>query len=209
MSGEDSGPDSPSRDPVSRLDHARLLRLAADGDQPAWNELVDRFSTLLWSICRSYGLSAADAADVFQLTWLRLLEHVDSIQDPGRLPGWLATTCRHECLSHLRRNKRSQPTGDYQLLDQLSARSAGADRSSLVADRNALLWRAFSQLSDRCQQLLRVLVVEAADGPPAYGLAAAALDMPVGSLGPTRGRCLAHLRKLLDRDGIYGWTPDS
>src|SRR5215211_1921231 len=83
MSGEDSGPDSPSRDAVSGLDHARLLRLAANGDQLAWNELVDRFSTLLWSICRSYGLPAADAADVFQLTWLRLLEHVDSIQDPG------------------------------------------------------------------------------------------------------------------------------
>jgi RNA polymerase sigma factor (sigma-70 family) len=187
---------------------ARLVRLAADGDQAAWNALVDRFSGLLWATCRAYRLSAADAGDVCQLTWLRLLEHLDSIRDPARLPGWLVTTCRRECLVLLRRNRRLQPVDDERLL-HLGTDEAPADRDLLVADRNAGLWQAFSQLSQRCQQILRLLVVIAENGPPSYQAAADALGLPTGSLGPTRGRCLAQLREMLDAEGISGLATDS
>ncbi|MFF5217062.1 RNA polymerase sigma factor [Micromonospora sp. NPDC000442] len=190
-------------------DVAHQLRLAASGDQDAWNNLVDRFSPLLWSICRHFGLSSADAADAFQLTWLRLLEHLDTIHDPARLPGWLGTTCRRECLGILRRNKRVRPTDDDRLLDRFSGPSSSADQPALIADRNARLWREFGRLDVRCQKILRLLLIEPAGDRVSYELVAAALDMPVGSLGPIRGRCLARLRGLLDAEGISDALRDS
>lgn len=192
------------------------MRSAADGDQTAWNDIVDRFSGLLWATCHAYRLSPADASDVYQLTWLRLLEHLESIRDPARLPGWLATTCRRECLVLLRRNKRLLPVDDERLLYLSSDPTGGdfgsgqaADTPLLVADRDAGLWHAFQLLSERCQQVLRMLVVIPENGPPSYQLAAQALGLPTGSLGPTRGRCLAQLRDLLDAEGISGAPGDS
>jgi RNA polymerase sigma factor (sigma-70 family) len=193
---------------------SRLVQSAADGDQVAWNQIVERFSGLLWATCRAFRLSTSDASDVYQLTWLRLLEHLESIRDPARLPGWLATTCRRECLVLLRRNKRLQPVDDDRLLhligsDQVGADQAAADLALLVADRDAGLWHAFTRLSERCQQVLRMLVVIPENGPPSYQLAAQALGLPTGSLGPTRGRCLAQLRDLLDAEGISSSLSDS
>jgi len=209
-------------DLAARDDLARLVRAASEGDQSAWNELVDRFSGLLWATCHAYRLNNADAGDVCQLTWLRLLEHLGSIRDPARLPGWLATTCRRECLVLLRRNRRLQPVDDERLLHLrsdtpgglgalggLGAGDQSADAGLLVADRDAGLWQAFSRLSDRCQQVLRLLVVIPENGPPSYQLTAQALGLPTGSLGPTRGRCLAQLRDLLDAEGISGFATDS
>jgi RNA polymerase sigma factor (sigma-70 family) len=196
-------------DPQDAQPLALLVRAAAADDRDAWNTLVDRFSGLLWSICRSFGLSGADAGDAFQLTWLRLLEHLDTIEDPARLPGWLATTCRRECMAVLRRSKRVLPTADDALFDRFAGQAAAADRASLVSDRNAGLWRAFNRLTGRCQQILRVLVLEPDDGAPSYDWAARVLEMPKGSLGPTRGRCLAQLRKFLDMEGISEFAGDS
>jgi RNA polymerase sigma factor (sigma-70 family) len=195
-------------------DLSQLLQAAQDGDQLAWNEIVDRFSGLLWATCRAFRLSPSDAGDVCQLTWLRLLEHLASIRDPARLPGWLVTTCRRECLVLLRRNRRQQPVDDDRLLhllgsDQVGAEQAAADVPLLIADRDAGLWQAFTRLSERCQQILRLLVVIPESGPPSYQLAAQALGLPTGSLGPTRGRCLAQLRDLLDAEGISSPLSDS
>ena len=186
---------------------AQLMAAAIDGDERAWNKLVERFSALLWSICRTYGLGAADAADAFQLTWLRLLEHMETIQEPARLAGWLATTCRRECMAILRRSRRVMLSSDDALFDRVSGHAPEADRATLLSDRDAELWVAFGRLSERCQRLLRVLVVEPEDGAPSYDMAAAVLDMPKGSLGPTRGRCLEQLRKYLDDGGISGGGP--
>jgi RNA polymerase sigma factor (sigma-70 family) len=187
----------------------KLLRAAGDGDESAWSQLVDRFAGLVWSICRSYRLNQADASDAFQLTWLRLLEHLDSIENPERLPGWLAVTCRRECLGLLRRANRLSPTGDDAVFDRAAEPVAPADESILVSDRDAGLWRAFTRLSQRCQELLRLLVIEPDRKPPSYELVAAALGVPKGSLGPTRGRCLQQLKKLLDIEGIHGFAADS
>ncbi len=190
-------------------DPAGLVRAAAAGDQLAWDTLVDRFAGLLWSIGFGYRLSRSDAADVFQTTWLRLLEHVHTIKDPSRIGGWLATTYRREAMATLRRAGRVLPTEDDADLDVGGEALPGVDLPLLRGERDGALWTAFSKLTLRCQQVLRTLVADAEEGPPHYPDVAAALGMPVGSLGPTRARCLSHLRRLLGEHGIYGLEPDS
>jgi RNA polymerase sigma factor (sigma-70 family) len=178
-----------------------LVRAAAAGDAHAWEQLVDRFASLVWSICRMYRLNDDDAADVVQLTWLHLLENLERIRDPRRLAGWLATTCRRECLALLRRS-RSSVTFDEERMDWLLGGANPADELVLATDQFAALWQAFQRLSQWCQRVLRALIVDAEDGPPSYRLVASQLQTPVGSLGPTRARCLGQLRKLLDNGGI-------
>jgi len=178
-----------------------LLRSAADGDRLAWDRLVDRYADLVWSICRKLGMNSEDAADAVQLTWLALLENLDRIREPERLAGWLATTCRRQCLSIMRRSRPTVHVED-DLMERLLSHGSAADEAVLTAEQFALVWQAFRQLSELCQRVLRALVVEAEDGPPSYRVVAANLQMPVGSLGPTRARCLGQLRKLLDNSGI-------
>jgi len=177
------------------------VRAAAAGDATAWGWLVDRYSGLVWSVCRAHRLAAEDAADVAQLTWLRLLENLDRIREPQRLAGWLATTCRRECLAFLQRSRSATPVeGEH--MDRLLGGGPAADLPVLAADQQATLWLAFHQLSEWCQRVLRALIVDADAGPPSYLGVAAELGVPVGSLGPTRARCLRQLRKLLDKVGI-------
>jgi RNA polymerase sigma factor (sigma-70 family) len=189
-------PDDIPDDPVPGW-----VRAAAAGDARAWEQLVDRYHNLVWSICRGYRMSDEDTADATQLTWLRLLENLERIRDPGRLAGWLATTCRHECLALLRRS-RSFITVEDEKLDWLLGAVGPVDQPVLTADDYTALWQAFQRLSAWCQRVLRALVVDAEDGRPSYRLVASQLQVPVGSLGPTRARCLAQLRKLLGSDGI-------
>lgn len=174
------------------MDTTKLLELAADGDQAAWDALVDRYSSLLWSVARAHRLGDADAADVVQTTWLKLVENLRRIQDPARLPGWLATTVRHECLRQIRRAERERPTPDDESWRGRPADEPGVDTSLLREERNAGLWRGLAKLSEQCQRLLRVLM---ADPAPSYAEVSAALDVPVGSIGPTRQRCLRRLRE--------------
>ena len=176
------------------------VRAAAAGDVHAWERLVDRYSDLLWSICRSHRLDRDDAADVVQVTWLRLLDNLDRIRDPQRLAGWLATTCRRECQA-LQRRSHLSVTVPEESMERLLGRGTPADEPVLTAVQHALLWEAFRQLSEWCQRVLRALIVEPEDGPPSYRLVAAELKTRPGSLGPTRARCLSQLRKLLDSGG--------
>jgi RNA polymerase sigma factor (sigma-70 family) len=168
-----------------------LVAAAAAGDQQAWDALVDRYTSLLWSVARSYRLSAPDAADVVQTTWLRLVEHLGQIADPDRLPGWLATSARRECLRLLRRADRDGVP--YTPLLDMPDDAPELDAGLLRDERDAALWSALALLDDYCQQLLRVLI---ADPPPTYAEVSAALGIPVGSIGPTRARCLSKLRRL-------------
>ena len=163
---------------------------AASGDQTAWDAIVDRFSSLVWATARAHRLSRDDAADVAQTTWLRLVEHLDRIHDPERLGAWLATTARHESLRVIRRGTREQPTDEPDLFE--APDSDTIDRLLLEAERDGALWKAFASLSDRCKTLLRMLLAE---DPPSYEEVGAALDMPVGAIGPTRMRCLDQLRR--------------
>ncbi len=180
-------------------DLTELVRRAADGDELAWNLLVDRFTNLLWSIGRAYRLDTGAAADVIQTTWLRLLENLDTIRDPETLAGWLATTARRECLATLRRSGREAPEwSDEAMLEVPDEGAPPVDHHLLLAERDAALWQSFGGLSARCQTLLRVLMsVERTS----YAEISTALGLPIGSIGPTRMRCLDRLRELLAASG--------
>ncbi|MGH2900611.1 MAG: RNA polymerase sigma factor, partial [Solirubrobacteraceae bacterium] len=174
------------------MEITRLVGRAAAGDAAAWESLVARYERLVWGVARSHRLADADAADVFQTTWLRLLEHLDGLRDPEAISGWLATTARNECLRVLRHQARQIPTEDDQMPEDCVP--SALDARLLAGERDAALWTAFATLSSRCQALLRML---AADPPPSYDDVSGALAMPVGSIGPTRGRCLESLRRAL------------
>jgi RNA polymerase sigma factor (sigma-70 family) len=178
--------------------NTELVAAAAAGDPKAWDALVERYTALLWSITRSHRLTAADAADVVQTTWLRLVEHLSRITDPERLPGWLATTARREAQRVARRGDWPRPGDDFALL----ADDGPSPGERLLRDeRDAALWSALALLDEACQRLLRVLI---ADPAPLYADVAVALGMKVGSIGPTRQRCLAKLRRLAQAAGLDG-----
>src|SRR3954451_7021625 len=174
---------------------ADLVQAAAEGDQVAWDELVDRFNGLVWSVARAHRLSTVDASDVVQTTWLRLVEHLGRLQEPERVGAWLATTARRECLRTLRHSARQLPTEEV----PETVAEAQVDSALLLEERDRALWQAFGGLSERCQTLLRILV---SDPPPSYEDIGAALDMPIGSIGPTRARCLERLRGLAEGEGV-------
>jgi len=179
-----------------------LMRAAAGGDQAAWNELVERFQGLVWATARSFRLSRADAADVAQTTWLRLVENIDRIREPERLGAWLATTARRESLRHLRLHGRELLSDETDVFE--STADDPLEVALLTEERDATLWRAFARLSERCQTLLRLLV---SDDEPSYEAIGAALDMPIGAIGPTRMRCLEKLQSFLGvNPAIYGGT---
>jgi RNA polymerase sigma factor (sigma-70 family) len=178
----------------SRNRIAKYVRRAAAGDRDAWNELVDEFGGMLRAVARRHRLSDADTADVAQTTWLRLAENLHRLQDPSRVGAWLATTARRECLRTLRASARELPEAEPPeptVRDRLSI-----DRAVLQAERDTELWSAFRRLPARDQALLRMLV---ADPQPSYEDIGDVLEMPIGSIGPTRGRALDRLRLELDR----------
>jgi RNA polymerase sigma factor (sigma-70 family) len=175
-----------------------LLTAAAEGDRAAWNALVERFTPLVWATVRGHRLGDADAADVVQTTWLRLVEHLGRIQEPERVGAWLATTARRESLRVIAAGGRVSPTD---ALDDMPDAASGPAEAVVRKDRDALLRKALGALGDRCRTLLRMLATEP---PPSYDEISAILDMPVGSIGPTRGRCLARLRTELEALGITG-----
>jgi RNA polymerase sigma factor (sigma-70 family) len=166
------------------------LELAAAGDEAAWEAIVDRFSGLVWATARAHRLSREDAADVAQTTWLRLVENLDRIREPEHLGAWLATTARRESLRLIRRGGRERPSDEADLFE--APDDDVLDRRLLDRERDGALWRAFAGLSDRCKALLRLLI---SLEEPTYEEVGAALDMPVGAIGPTRIRCLDRLRR--------------
>lgn len=181
------------------VDTAVLLAAAARDDQAAWDVLVGRYTGLLWSIARGFRLSVADASDTVQTTWLKLVENLDRIADPERLPAWLATTMRRECLQLIRRAGRQRLSDDWPVAADLADPAPPVDEGLLRAERDRALLAALVTLSERCQRLLRVLM---ASPPPAYTEVAAALDIPIGSIGPTRQRCLGQLRAVVLADEL-------
>lgn len=193
-SADERAPKPPGRSPGGDSQVVAQVQAAARGDQRAWNALVERYAGLVWSVARGYRLSDADAADVSQATWLRLVENLDRVRDPAAIAGWLATTTRRECLRVVRRASReTMLDGDaWSLVD---ADEAPVDEALLGVERRREVREAFDRLPERRRQLLLLLV---ADPPMSYAEISAALQIPIGSIGPTRRRCLEQLRCLLD-----------
>jgi RNA polymerase sigma factor (sigma-70 family) len=170
-----------------------LVPRARTGDKQAWNALVERYAPLIWSICARYQLSRADAGDVGQSVWLRLVDQLDKIRDPAALPEWLATTTCRECGRVLRTAHRPHAPVSALDTESLPDQQAGAaDQELVVAERHAALHEAFSHLPQDSQQLIALLI---ADPPVPYAEISTRLGIPIGSIGPNRSRCLDKLRR--------------
>jgi RNA polymerase sigma factor (sigma-70 family) len=177
-------------------DVARSVASAASGDPTGWDALVGQFGGLIRAIAHAHGLRDAHAADVAQATWLKLFEHLDDVREPGRVGAWLATTARRECLRVLRDGTRHRPL-EVEALEGESPDVPGEEM--LVAERDRGLWHAFKRLRPRDQVLLAMLLIT--EHRPSYEEISEALDLPIGSIGPTRARALDRLRQQLEHDG--------
>lgn len=183
--------DLPSHS-VRETEIGELLAQAATGSRLAWETIVDRYHRLVWSVVRSFRLDDASAADVFQTVWERLVTNVDRIRDPGRLPGWLATTARNEALRVLAHQRRSVPS---EMPLDVADRTTMSFDEMLIDDETAkAAFRAFRRLPADGQQILQLLCT---DPPLDYEQIAEVLGRPVGSIGPTRLRTLEKLRKYM------------
>lgn len=171
--------------------HGELLRRAVAGNQGAWNDLVDRFGQMVWHVARSFRLDEATAKDVSQTVWMKLIENAPKIDDPERLPGWLVTTTRREAIRVSKLRDRTIPTEfEYDVEDD----SPSLDTLLIESEESSILVTAFKRLSEGCQQLLRLLTVEPA---LSYEEISEATGRPVGSLGPTRARCIDRLKNAM------------
>lgn len=185
-------PTATTYDPNARDELAALVSSARQGDHLAWAAIVNRYSILLVSVIRSFRFEPEEARDIAQVVWLRLVEQLVNLRDPGALAGWLSTTTRNECIRRSRRQRESTP---YHDLRNESANTKGPEEVALDHVEQARVHRCFGRLDDRCQQLLALSVSDIDGG---YTSIAAMLNIPVGSIGPTRARCLDKLRRLLE-----------
>ena len=168
-----------------------LVIRARNGDKRAWDALVERYAPLVWSICRRNRLGGGDD-DVFQTVWLQLVDKLGTIRNPAALPGWLATTTQREC-NRAQRAARSAQTLrhvlDVEIIPDAQARMV--EHELLMAERHAALREAFTHLPPKRQQLMAMLIQ---DPPVPYAQISARLGIPIGSIGPSRSRCLEKLR---------------
>ncbi|WP_203990015.1 RNA polymerase sigma factor [Sphaerisporangium rufum] len=163
-------------------------------DETAWRDLVDRFGHRMWAVARACGLDTADAADAVQAAWLRLVESLPSIRDPDRVGAWLATTTRHEAV---RIGRRRSGDRHAELPAEIPAPDTDPAAAMLTVEDGRRLWAAVDALPEPCRTLLRLVVTVPEAG---YAQIARRMAMPIGSVGPTRMRCLRRLRALMGDD---------
>jgi RNA polymerase sigma factor (sigma-70 family) len=186
------------REMVSERTVTELVMAAADGDGQAWGEIVVRYGDLVRATVAGFRLQQADAADAVQNTWLRALERIGTVREPERLGGWLTTTAARECLAVLRRSKRELPVDTF--VDQVAWTGPTPEARVLHAERDRAVDAAVAQLPTRRRELVNAIFgTTEAD----YVQISRSTGMPVGSIGPTRGRALVELRGRMRRDG-YG-----
>lgn len=179
-----------------------LIQACIDGQHKAWEELVERYSRLIYSVPRRYGLSSTDAEDVMQAVFLLLYRHLPKLRDQTRLSAWLITTAHRESW----RVGRARST--YTSLDeQFPDVSEPREDEAATWERQQLVREALTELGGRCEQLLRALFMESAE--PSYEAIAQRLGMPLGSIGPTRARCFEKLEKILAARGLEPETERS
>lgn len=189
----DNQPKATDRTNRDNLDVTRLLRLAIDGDQGSWSQLIDHYGPMVRSVVAGYRLDHESAADVCQTVWMRLYENAARIRKPEALGGWLATTARNEALRSIRGLQRSRPVGV--LADEVDLNAPSPDERAIDDETLADVISAFDRLPDDSRQLMRLLV---ASPPLPYREIAAKVGRPVGSIGPTRSRCIETMRMLMN-----------
>ncbi|MGH8862784.1 MAG: RNA polymerase sigma factor [Jatrophihabitantaceae bacterium] len=178
---------------------ATLFRGYRSGDEARMGELVSLLTPILWHTARAQRLEREAAEDVVQTTWMALVSGGAAIADPQAVLQWLIVTAKRESWRVTRRADRVEPT-DFEDDDVVAPHRDLPEERVLRADGDNRLWHHIARLPVRCQALLRVIAF--ADRPD-YAAVAKALGMPVGSIGPTRGRCLAKLRLQLADDTAW------
>jgi RNA polymerase sigma factor (sigma-70 family) len=168
-----------------------LVAAALDGDQGAWNRLVERYTLLVLSIVRRHRLQEDDAEDVIQTVWLRLVENLGNVRQPQALPGWIVTTARNECLRLIKARRSVSPTDLTNQENQDAQDDDTIDAGLLGGERHEALLTALAELGERQRALLLALIE---DPPLSYEAISGRLGIPIGSIGPTRARALARLR---------------
>jgi RNA polymerase sigma factor (sigma-70 family) len=176
---------------------AELFRRFRDGETAALDDLVRLFTPVLWQVVRAYRLEHDQAEDVVQTTWLRLVRGHAKITDPQAISSWVIVSARREAWRVARQAKRVSAVEDDVLARQIPD-AASAESQVVLSDSQRQLWDAVNALNERCRRLLRVVAFE---DRPDYASLAKDLAMPVGSIGPTRGRCLTKLREALSAQG--------
>lgn len=168
------------------------------GNRDRMGELVDLLTPVLWHTARAQRLDQPTAEDVIQTAWIRLVEHAEAIQQPQAVLAWLITTVRREAWRLQKRDGRTVLTDEVPEPTEPNARTElDPAVSAVLHEGERTLWRHIGMLSERCQALLRIIAFV---DRPDYAEVSQALGMPVGSIGPTRGRCLAKLRAALVAD---------
>jgi RNA polymerase sigma factor (sigma-70 family) len=180
---------------AATIEIVRRVRGAGTGDVQDWNWLVDQYGRLIWSIAVNFKLPEGDAADVVQTTWMRLIEHIDRIEHPEKVGSWLASTARNECLRHVAARKRIVLVHEDDEFDGADQHGPSVDEALLANERAQDVRDAMEHLPAQWKRLLELLMV---DPPMSYAEISGHLGLPIGSIGPTRGRCLARLRVLLE-----------
>jgi RNA polymerase sigma factor (sigma-70 family) len=180
---------------------AEYLERARAGEMAAVDLMVGELNPLLWSVARAQGLGSEDAADAVQTTWLELVRQLREIHTPMALTAWLVLTAKREAWRMIGRQRRRRTVGEEELAERPDERLGDHDARLIAEEEYRLLWRHLGSLPPRCQELLRIV---AYGDPPDYAAISQALGMPHGSIGPTRGRCLARLRELLLADPEWG-----
>jgi RNA polymerase sigma factor (sigma-70 family) len=194
--GLQNAPDASDEVSVWTISAQHFRRWRA-GEHAALDDLVRTLSPVLWHVVRSYGLDRDQAEDVVQTAWLTLVRRHESIVDPQAVAAWLTTTARREAWRVSKAANKAIAVGDEVIEARVPAQ-ADAESQVIVADEQDRVWACVSQLSERCQRLLRIVAFE--DRPDYAGIARE-LSMPIGSIGPTRGRCLDKLKTLLKSVG--------
>lgn len=177
--------------------YAACLVAAREGDRRALDALVIDLTPLVWKVARGQGLDRTVAEDVVQTVWLTLLRNLHAVAEPKALAGWLITTTRREATRHRVGADRVQALAE-DVAEQLVSPDGLPEDEALRSDRDRSLWRAFNRLPQRCRELLLLTVVA---GRVEYDRVAQELHMRRGSIGPTRGRCIATLRGYLTSEG--------
>ncbi len=173
-----------------------LIQACRFGDAEAWERLLDKYERLVFSIPLNYGLSRDDAADITQLTLTSLLQNLDTLHEGSRLSAWLATVARRNTWRVIERSRRESADEYAGVAETLP--SLGQDRTGMLERWEMIEWlnHGLTRLSDRCRELLLALYFEPSE--PSYADIAARLGMAVGGIGPTRARCLARLKQILE-----------
>jgi RNA polymerase sigma factor (sigma-70 family) len=184
---------------LEALDDASLLERCRESDARAWSVLVQRYRRLVYAIPVRAGLDPESCEEVFHATFRRLAQRIDTVREAGRVRAWIVTTARRLVVDEIRRRQtsRARMASEEALENRPDETPLPVETLESLETRH-LVHQALERLGDRCRRLLQRLFFGPEDGAPAYEDIARELEMPIGSIGPTRARCLGKLREIYE-----------